>query len=127
MNPLLDFGQASYFLRMGASPQDERVKTLAIGVKVFKSKDPKPWGFLSFFDQLAQRHRVIELTDEPEKLNAVEITCKSDIGDVLQFQLVTKDLWDRSVKGELVKTSAALDAALKTTEEVQDFLLTVYP
>lgn len=127
MNPFLDLGQTSYFLRISPSLQDTRVETLAIGVKVFKSGDPKYWGFLSFFDQLAQRHRVIELTAEPTTLTEKEIICKSDINDVLQFQLVTKDLWDRIVKGELVKTSTTLENVLKTTEEVQSFLSTVYP
>lgn len=129
MSISFDVSDSSYFLRIGPTRENERVKTLATGVKIFKSEDPmvaeQTWGHLSFFDQISERHRVITLPASPE-LNEKEFECKSDIGDLFQFSFVTKKLWDEKV-AQIVNTPPEVKDRLVDTNAVQVYLKSLYP
>ncbi|MGA8164099.1 MAG: hypothetical protein WB791_03620 [Waddliaceae bacterium] len=121
----LDVGNSAYFLRIGSPNEDEREKTVAKGVKVFKSEDAKDadekiWGHLSFFDQISKRQRIITVT-QPPNLSEKEIVCLSDTGDQFHFSYLTKQLWDEKVS-KVIKIPHEVEGLLSDTKTLQAYM-----
>lgn len=125
-------GGHSYFLEIGLSNQSVS-RSLAKGICIQENestaeKTNNIWGQLSFYDQIANRHRIISIKDKPS-FNNYTIKCLSDINEEFHFTLVTKKVWDDEVAA-FIKLPAdfqkILQEHVKTTEQIQNFLINYF-
>jgi hypothetical protein len=126
---MLDTGNMSYLLTIG-SAGEPRSRTVATGIHLIESENSSEkskgvWGYLTFFDRISERQRII-LISAPPDFSEKEILAKSDIGENFQFNFVTKKLWDSDVKS-LFNPPDDIVERLNDTEEIQKFLQCFYP